>query len=118
MFSIIKKLQTQVDLILDYVGHYYVYTMLGLHITYIFAIFGILALESMYLRLFNVFIQVFVCFFLILRFHPFRKHELRENDARIIFSSAAFLLFNLGIIEYFTRFGTNLFHSVENQIIS
>ena len=118
MITFIKNLQNQVDSILDYVGHYYIYTIVTLYVIYIFVLLGVLTLESTYLRIFNAFIQAFICLFLILRFHPFRKHELHASDARIIFSSATFLLFNLGIIEYFTTYGTNLLNSLEKKIVS
>jgi len=48
----------------------------------------------------NRMIQYFVCLFLLVKFHPFRKHVLKEGDSRIIFSSALFLLLNLGIVQY------------------
>lgn len=43
---------------------------------------------------------MFVCVFLLIKFHPFREHTLKEGDSNIIFGSAFFLLFNLGIIQY------------------
>jgi hypothetical protein len=52
-----------------------------------------------YLNILDTTIQLFVCFFLILRFNPFRKHDFKENDASIIFGSATFLLLNLGFIK-------------------
>ena len=42
--------------------------------------------------------QLIVCIFLIYRFHPYRKHVLQEYDARIIFSSAMFLLVNISAV--------------------
>ena len=108
MGAILKRIQDFVDDILEYVGRYYVYSIITLHILYVFALIGFLSFTSETLRVFNVLIQVFICLFLIFRFHPFRKHELREYDGKIIFGSAAFLLFNLGVIEIFTSLGTNL----------
>jgi hypothetical protein len=40
-----------------------------------------------------------VCLFLLFKFHPFREHTLKEGDSNIIFGSAFFLLFNLGIMQ-------------------
>jgi len=50
--------------------------------------------------------QVFVCTFLIYRFNPLRKqtHTLKPYDAKIIFSSALFLLLNTGLAEVFERY--------------
>jgi hypothetical protein len=42
-----------------------------------------------------------VCLFLIIRFHPYRKHELRNFDAKIIFASAILLLTNTGLSKYY-----------------
>jgi hypothetical protein len=106
--NFLKKIQNKIDDALHYSGHYYVYTILALHILYVLVLVGVLSMNSIYFRLFNIFIQLFICIFLMFRFHPFRKHELREYDAKIIFSSAAFLLFNLGVVEYIKSYGTNL----------
>lgn len=48
----------------------------------------------------NTFIQVFIALFLIIRFHPYRKHQLRRSDPYIIFASGFFLLLNLGIVKW------------------
>jgi hypothetical protein len=50
-----------------------------------------------YIDIFSNLLLTFVCLFLILRFHPFRKHELRDFDATIIFGSAVLLLTNAGL---------------------
>ena len=39
----------------------------------------------------------------ILRFHPFRKHELGDFDATIIFGSAVLLLTNAGLTNVITN---------------
>ena len=52
----------------------------------------------------STFVHVFVCLFLILRFNPFVKAELRPYDSNIIFGSAMLLLFNV----VFSEIGLNL----------
>lgn len=71
------------------------------HIAYAFALFGIIMIDPIHVNKLNIFAQLFVCGFLIIRFHPFRSHELRKYDSQIIFGSALFLLANLGITQYF-----------------
>ena len=75
-----------------------------LHVLYALLFFGIIDYSAMIVERINIFIQVFICLFLIIRFHPFRSHELKEFDAQIIFGSAAFLLTNLGLAQYFTYY--------------
>jgi hypothetical protein len=71
-----------------------------LHISYVFALFGIMYIDPNQINKLNIAVQLFVCIFLILRFHPFRTHELHKYDSQIIFGSALFLLANLGITQY------------------
>jgi hypothetical protein len=102
--NLLKQIQDRVDNILDYFGHYFFYLILLLHVVYIFIFIGISAFNSIYLNMLDIFIQSFVCLFLLFRFHPFRKHKLREYDADIIFSSALFLLFNMILVELFKMY--------------
>ena len=106
------KVQDKIDNMLVHISHYYIPTVVVIHVLYVLVLFGVLSFNSIYLRLFNVLIQLFICLFLMFRFHPFRKHELKEYDSKIIFSSAAFLLFNLGVVEFITSFGSNLFNKI------
>jgi hypothetical protein len=46
-------------------------------------------------------IQTFICFFLLLRFNPWRKVQLTDYDRNIIFGSAIILLGNLTFSKYF-----------------
>jgi hypothetical protein len=98
----LKQIQDRIDDILDIFGHYYYRVIILLHIVYIFVFVGIIALNSVYLKAFNILVQSFVCAFLMFRFHPFRSHKLREYDAKIIFGSAGFLLFNMIFVEFFS----------------
>ena len=89
------------DGVLQYFGRYYVYILTILQITYVLTFVGLVYINPMYLTTFNILIQSFVCIFLLIRFHPYREHHLRQYDSKIIFSSALFLLINLGFVEIF-----------------
>ena len=99
------KLINRIETILDGISPYYsklVWLFHGLNFIYIilFSLFGVIIIEQGYIKYYNLMIQMFVCIFLLVKFHPFREHTLKEGDSSIIFGSAFFLLFNLGIIQY------------------
>lgn len=71
-----------------------------LNISYVLALLGIMYVDPIQINKLNVAVQLFVCLFLIFRFHPFRSHELRKYDSQLIFGSALFLLANLGITQF------------------
>jgi hypothetical protein len=75
-----------------------------LWLMYFLMFFGLFNINREYTRLFSIFIQIAICLFLIVRFNPFIKHELREFDGEIIFGSALLVLTNLGITEYILQF--------------
>ena len=100
----IDNISNKIDQIIEPIAPYYVYLIFGIHLLYVMAFFGIISSNSKYLRELNIFVQTFICVFLLLRFHPFRKHTFHQSDATIIFGSAIFLLFNLGFVEYFNSF--------------
>lgn len=77
-----------------------IYSIYFIHIFYIFLFFGFVFINPEYIKYLSIFIQVLICIILIIRFNPYRKHNFVETDSRIIFSSAIFLLTNLGITEY------------------
>jgi len=47
-----------------------------------------------------------------MRFHPFRKHYFTKNDATMIFSSALFMLQNIGLTELVIKYGNGLEQNV------
>jgi hypothetical protein len=77
-------------------------------ILYFVAFFGLYSYNQKYLYYLQLFIQAFVCIFLIVRFHPFREHTLKPFDANIIFGSATVLLTNLGVITYMENYINNI----------
>ena len=53
------------------------------------------------------YLEIFICLFLIVRFNPFIKAELRDFDQYLIFVSGFIILTNIGILEYFMNFLQN-----------
>jgi len=79
-------------------------TIIGfIYISYFLIFFGIFYMNKKYIDIFSNLLLIFICLFLILRFHPFRKHELRDFDATIIFGSAVLLLTNAGLNNIITN---------------
>lgn len=101
--QLLNRITVFTDKFLDALVPYYIYSIISIHIIYIIIFIGIINLNGNYLNEFNIFIQLFVCLFLILRFNPFRKPVFREHDAHVIFGSATFLLLNLGFVEIFKQ---------------
>jgi hypothetical protein len=92
-------LEKNIDDGLDFFGSYYKYFIILLNVLYIFVFFGLLSVNYIYVNYLNIFIQLFTSIFLLLRFHPFRKHFITKYDSTIITHSAIFLLINLLLVE-------------------
>ena len=88
-----------IDNVMELGGKYYRILPIILYVFYFALFFGVIYINPEYLDAFRTMMQVFVCVFLIYRFHPYRTHTLRQYDAHIIFSSALFLLVNLGVVK-------------------
>ena len=78
----------------------YVISLVIIHVFYFFAFFGIVYVNPGYIRELTVFLECVVCFFLLFRFNPFRKPKIDSFDVKIIFSSALFLLTNIGVADF------------------
>lgn len=101
IIEVVENLQNTLDDVFDKVKlPVFRASMFMIHISYIIVYFGIAAIDAIYMNYLNIFIEVFVCLFLIARFHPFREHNLRKYDATIIFGSAILLLTNLGANQF------------------
>ena len=101
----IDKIDSFVDIIKKPI---YLVMIILINILTIAAYFGILKYNVKYIDYLNMGIQIFICIFLIIRFHPFRKHHLKEFDANIIFGSAVYLLINLGLTEFVLNYVNNV----------
>ncbi len=79
----------------------YIGMMVTLYFLYIGIYFGLTFADPLYVTMLSKLIRLFVCMFLIIRFHPFKEtHTLREFDEKIIFASAILLLTDLGITQF------------------
>jgi hypothetical protein len=96
-----------IDNFLDGLVPYYIYVIAFFHLAYVGVFIGLVELNEKYLNILDIFIQTFICFFLIIRFNPFRKHVFRPSDADVIFGSAIFLLLNLGFVKLFNQTARN-----------
>lgn len=70
--------------------------MIGLtYLLYFITFFGLLSINHKYIEWLSIATQMFICIFLLIRFNPFRNHELRKYDSKIIFGSAILLGINI-----------------------
>lgn len=82
----------------------YLITVGSLYLLYIITFVGIFYVKPEYIQFMSNIAHTFICIFLIIRFHPFRKHVLHEFDDKIIFGSALILLLNLSITQYLLQY--------------
>jgi len=61
---------------------------------------GIYIVSPAFLHVLTVVSHTLICGFLLLRFHPWAKPELKTYDASLIFSGAILLMFNLVFLEW------------------
>jgi len=79
----------------------YLFLLGIIHLSYFIAFFGIFVVNPEYIHVLNIFVQIFVVVFLLLRFHPFRNHYVvKKGDQTIIFGSAFLLGTNLISVEF------------------
>jgi hypothetical protein len=77
----------------------YIAMMVLLYICY-FAIYaGVFYINPIYIQTLSKSIRIFICAFLIYKFHPFREHKLMNFDANLIFASAILILTDMGITQ-------------------
>jgi hypothetical protein len=93
-----------IDLFFNNVRKPFFIFFMGIHIIYFIILIGLFSINLDYVNNFNRYInyiaQIFISFYLLFRFNPFRNYECNKNDSIVIFWSALFLLFNLGVIRY------------------
>jgi hypothetical protein len=64
----------------------YITSLFIIYIVYIAVFLGIFVAVPEYIRVLNIFIQTFLCFILMIRFHPFRENpKLHPGDNMFIF---------------------------------
>lgn len=89
----------KLDYIINQAGKYYRILPIILTTLYGLLLVGVIYINPEYLQNFRTIMQLFVCLFLIYRFHPYKEHVLKQYDAQIIFSSAIFLLVNITAVD-------------------
>jgi hypothetical protein len=78
----------------------YIGSLIIIHLVYIAVILGIFVTIPSYIRLLNIFIQVFLCVILMIRFHPFRENpKLHNGDTMFIFGAGFVLFTNVVLVE-------------------
>uniref|UniRef100_A0A6C0JWE1 Uncharacterized protein n=1 Tax=viral metagenome TaxID=1070528 RepID=A0A6C0JWE1_9ZZZZ len=79
---------------------YFLGTLLILHACLFFIFIGVLYVNPNLVETISNSVRLFVCLFLLIRFHPFRKYILHKYDGQVIFTAALFLLTNEAIEKY------------------
>jgi hypothetical protein len=92
------------DLIFEKIRNPFFILFTIIHVIYFVVIIGLFSINIEYVEIFNRHInyvgQLFISFYLLFRFNPFRQYQCSPNDSIVIFWSSLFLLFNLGVIKY------------------
>ena len=84
----------------DIAVSFYVFSLFIIHIVYIAVFLGIFVTIPEYIRILNIFVQVFLCLILMIRFHPFRENPtLQSGDSMFIFGAGFFLFTNVALVE-------------------
>ena len=78
----------------------YLAMILLLYTCYLSLYIGVFYIDPSYIESLSIAIRLFVCAFLIYKFHPFREHKLYYFDDKLIFASAIFILTDMGITQY------------------
>ena len=83
----------------------YLATMGFIYIGYVIVFLGISYVSPNYIRILSNITYALIGLVLMYKFNPFRDTtSLTEYDSRLIFISAGFILFNLGITEFALAF--------------
>jgi len=88
------------DILEKYKISVYIWLFVLPYALYLIALLGVLYVKPSYIQLLGNIMQIYVALFLIFRFNPYRKHEIRPHDDQIILGSAFLLLTNAGVTSY------------------
>lgn len=98
-----KKLKF-IDIFFDNIRKPFFILFMLFHVLYFIILIGLFSVGTKYVEMFNTYInyfaQIFISLYLLIRFNPFRTYECKSTDSIVIFWSALFLIFNLGVIKY------------------
>jgi hypothetical protein len=79
-----------------------------MYIFYFFTFLGVTYIDKSKIHLMSIIIESIVCIILIIRFNPFRNHQMTDFDRAIIFSAASFLFINLITNEVYSQYTNNI----------
>jgi len=85
----------------------YLAMIFTLYLCYFLLYIGIFYIDPTYIKSLSIAIRIFVCSFLIYKFHPFRQHKLSYFDDKLIFASATLILTDMGITQYVVNIISN-----------
>lgn len=87
-----------------------------INISFILIIISSLGLSEMapkYLSELDYYLRIYICLFLMWRFHPFRTHYVfTELDRKIAFSAGAFILTTTALNQYLEKLKTYFIHKI------
>ena len=78
----------------------YTLMMLILYICYFATYAGLFYVDPTYVGALSKSVRIFICAFLLYKFHPFRQHKLQDFDSQLIFASALWILTDMGVTQY------------------
>jgi hypothetical protein len=80
---------------------FYNYAINASYLLIIFSFMGISTLAPIYLNYLDYYIRIYICLFLMWRFHPFcANYEFTDLDRKIAFSAGVFILTTTALNEY------------------
>jgi hypothetical protein len=75
---------------------FYFFSLIAIHVVYGLVFLGVFSKVPQYVYIWKIAVQVFLCIFLMYRYHPFKKeYKFNSIDAKLIFGSALLLLINI-----------------------
>ena len=81
--------------------HYGLYfgSLVAIHLIYALVYVGIISTVPQYVYLWNIWVQIGLCLFLMYQYHPFRKqYTMGGFDAKMIFGASTILLVNIIVL--------------------
>ena len=99
-FMDINTITHKTEMTMEHITPLFLWALTGIHLLLVAIYLGAVYINPEYIDNASMAIRIFVCLFLLIRFHPFRKHTLRRFDGQIIFIAAFFLLTNEGLTQY------------------
>ena len=74
----------------------YFLSLFVIHVLYALVFLGVFSAVPRYVYMWNIGVQIFLCLFLMFRYHPFRQHyKMKPLDARLVFGAACLLMVNV-----------------------